>query len=190
MNKIIQIVALLLITNSVVAQAQATKSDSINVREIISHYAKTSGEIVQVDPRVKGHISLYGQSLQELSYDNLTTILNTHNFGSYRSGGFLIIVPSNIIKQASLELVTEGKQYVSNQMVTDLIELEKLCPMDLVPILRPLVPPTSQFAPIQNPRSLLITDTYGNTKRLREIVQRLEARLDKKQKCVGWTKQK
>jgi len=183
MYKIKLIIALLVLTSSSFAQAQSSRSDSVDIRQIISAYAKTSGEVVQVDPRVKGKISLYGEAIPELSYDNLATILATHNFASYRAGGFLIIVPSNIIKQEPIELVTEGQSYASGQIVTDIIELEKLCPWNLVPILRPLVPPTSQFAPILEPRSILLTDTYKNSQRLRLIVKRLEARMDRQQKC-------
>ncbi len=184
MYKIKLTIAFLALSSSLFAQAQSNRSDSIDIRQIISQYAETSGEVVQVDPRVKGKISLYGPSMPKLSYDNLATILATHNFASYRAGGFLIIVPTNIIKQEPIELVTEGQSYAAGQIVTDIIELEKLCPIDLVPLFRPLVPPTSHFAPMIEPRAILVTDTYKNTQRLREIAKRLESRLDKKQKCV------
>jgi type II secretory pathway component GspD/PulD (secretin) len=183
MKKIVVICGTLLISSNVFAQAENRPSDRVSIEEIVSSYSSSSGEKVLLDPRVKARVTLYGQSLQELSYDALTTILRIHNFASFRSGGFLVIVPLNVIKQQSIELVNQEHDYVANQIVNDIIQMDKLCPNDLVPLLRPLVPPSAHFGVLHQPRILFITDTYENIKRIREIVERLDSQLQKRQTC-------
>lgn len=184
MKKIIQIAVLLFATGNTLAQGQQRDEDSITLREVINRYASDSGESVLVDPRVKGKVALLGGSTKSLSYDNFTTILKVHNFASYRSGGYLIVIPLNVIKQQAIELLKPEQKYVANELVTDIINLKKTCPQDLVPILRPLVSPTSHFAVITSPRALLITDTYQNTQRLREIIARIEIGMKTKKNCM------
>ncbi|MEM7360025.1 MAG: hypothetical protein AAF431_13065 [Pseudomonadota bacterium] len=174
------------VSQSAFAQFKNTAVPSIDIDELVGAYATRSGERVLLDPRVKGRVQLLGQSITELSYENLATILRLHQFGTYRSDGYLIVIPVNIMKQRVTDLVTEGEEYAENQYVNDLITVEKVCLNALMPVLRPLVPPTAHFAPVANPRSILMTGTYANTKRIREIIQRLDAKLDKKQSCKPW----
>lgn len=186
MIRIATVLIVLLLTQPSFAQFNNTAMPSIDLDELVGAYSTKSGERVLLDPRVKGRARIIGQSINDLSYENLATVLHLHNFATYRSNGYLIVVPSNIIKQLAIDLVTEGEQYAENQYVRDLIPVDKICLYALMPILRPLVAPTSHFAPIANPRSILMTGTYANTQRIREIIASLDGKLDKQQDCKGW----
>ena len=179
-----KLIALFLILISAAVRVDAGDGSLHPIEDVVSSYSKASGEKVLLDPRVKGRVNLIGQSLSNISFENLSAILSVHSYSSYRSGGYLVIVPSNLIKLHPLDLVEEGGKYHPNQVVRDLILFNKACPADLVPVLRPLVPVTSHFAVITSPRALLITDVYDNTVKLREIIARIESNLDKVKKCT------
>jgi len=183
MNSIVKTIVLLFVTGSVSAQPKIESLSEILVEEIIAMYADSTGEKVVIDPRVKGRVRLIGHRGNKLSYSELSTILNVHNFAAYKSDDYLVVVPQNIIKQQAIDLVQAGQQYATDEVVKDLIFLDKLCPSQLIPLLRPLLSPTSHFAMTIEPRSMLITGTYGNTQRIRNIVEQLDSRLEKKQSC-------
>ena len=183
MKKIIVSLILVLATNFAFAQSSLKVSNGVVIEEIINNYAKSSGEKVLIDPRVKARVNLYGMPVQDINFDILTTILKTHNFSWYRSGNLLVIVPTNVMKQNTVRLVEPGKEYSANEMVDALIKVDKICPYHLVSVLRPLMPPTSQLAVLDEPRFLVLTDTYQNTERMRKLVQGLEARQEKLQAC-------
>lgn len=183
MNNFVRGFIVFFILGSVSAQAQQLDPPAISIQEIIGQYSKSSGEKVIMDPRVKAKVRVYGQSTDALSYEEFEAILALHNFGSYKSSGYLVVVPLNIIKQQPIELVQEGETFVSNQTVTDIIMLNKLCPENLVPVLRPLVSPVSHFALLTEPRGIIITASYATTLRIREIIGELESHMEKKQNC-------
>jgi len=176
-------ISILMLSIDVRAQSGSARSEPTSLRDVIKSYSTSSGEAVLVDPRVKGQVALFDPSNAELSYEKLSTILNVHNFGTYRSGDYLVVVPQNILKAQPTPLVTADGKYATNQNVIEVVKLDKVCPTNIIPVLRPLLPPTSHFTPMLSPRLILITGTYGNIKRIKEIVTVIESNTEKRQVC-------
>ena len=187
MKRLILSIVVLLITSTVVAQSPSKVANGIVIKEIISRYAQNSGEKILIDPRVKARVNLYGMPIEDIDFSALSTILKTHAFSWYRSGDLLVVVPTNIMKQQTVKLVEPGKEYAANEMVDVVIKMDKICPYTLMSVLRPLISPSSHLAPLDDPRVLIITDTYQNTQRIEKLVERLEAQQQKRQICPSLT---
>jgi len=184
MKSAITFLCIFCFVNNAYAELTNSSNKDVHLYEVVEAYAKTSGEKVVLDPRVKGRLRSLGLDLEQLSYSELSTILYAHNYATYRSEGVLVVIPSNFIKQIDVPVVVDGKTYAKYEYVADIIELDKACYGDLVPLIRPLMQPTSHMAGNEAAKIMYLVDTYANTIRIRSIIDKLESRLTSKQKCV------
>ena len=148
----------------------------VDIRVLIDTVAEVSGKNFIVDPRVKGKVSVIsGAPLQpEQLYDMFLSILEVHNFATVDSGNIIKVLPSNVIKQRPTPTLFGRTQDNNDAQITQIIQLEHASVQDLVPIVRPLIPPTSHFAPHIPSNSVVITDTTANIQRVLQIINRID----------------
>lgn len=158
-------------------EAQVTLNlQDVDIRVLINTVAEVSGKNFIVDPRVKGKVSVIsGASLgpDEL-YDVFLSILEVHNFATVDSGNVIKVLPSNVIKQRPTPTLFSPTEETNDSQITQIIQLEHAAVQDLVPIIRPLIPPTSHFAPHVPSNSVVITDTAANIQRILLIIRRID----------------
>ena len=150
--------------------------EDTDIRSLINIVADVSGRSFIVDPRVKGKINVVsGDSLDaETLYDVFLSILEVHNFATVDSGSVVKVLPSNVIKQRPTPTLFSPTQDTNDAQITQIIQLKFASVQDLVPIIRPLIPPTSHFAPHIPSNSVVITDTAANVQRVLKIINRID----------------
>ena len=148
----------------------------VDIAVLISTVAEVSGKNFIVDPRVRGKVSVIsGAPLNpDELYDVFLSILEVHNFATVDSGSVIKVLPSNVIKQRPIPTLFESTQESNDTQITQIIQLEHASVQDLVAIVRPLLPPTSHFAPHVPSNSVIITDTGANIQRVLEIIKRID----------------
>ena len=152
------------------------KLEDVDIRVLINTVAEVSGKNFIVDPRVKGKVSVIsGATLNpDELYDVFLSILEVHNFATVDSGNVIKILPSNVIKQRPTPLLFSPSGDSNDVQVTQIIQLKHASVQDLVPIIRPLIPPTSHFAPHIPSNSVVITDTLANIQRILQIIRKID----------------
>jgi len=152
------------------------KLDDVDIRVFIQTVAEVTGKNFIVDARVKAKVSLISGSTfnAEQLYDVFLSILEVNNLAAVDSGNVIKIVPSNVIKQRPTPLLFSPTDDVSDAQVTQIIRLTHASVQDLVPIIRPLIPPTSHFAPHVPSNSVIITDTKANIQRVLQIINKID----------------
>jgi len=168
--------------NSVAANAAQNdteitlKLEDVDIRVLINTVAEVSGKNFIVDPRVKGKVSVIsGATLNpDELYDVFLSILEVHNFATVDSGNVIKVLPSNVIKQRPTPLLFSPSDDTNDAQVTQIVQLRYARVQDLVPIIRPLIPPTSHFAPHIPSNSVVITDTLANIQRILQIIRKID----------------
>ena len=148
----------------------------VDIRVLINTVAEVSGKNFIVDPRVKGKVSVIsGASLDpDQLYDVFLSILEVHNFATVDSGNVIKILPSNVIKQRPTPTLFTPTNDSNDSQITQIIQLTHAPVQDLVPIIRPLIPPTSYFAPHVASNSVVITGTAANIQRILQIIRKID----------------
>ncbi len=148
----------------------------VDIRVLINTVAEVSGKNFIVDPRVKGKVSVVsGASLgPDDLYDVFLSVLEVHNFATVDSGQVIKVLPSNVIKQRPTPTLFSPTEDTNDAQITQIIQLKYAAVQDLVPIIRPLIPPTSHFAPHVPSNSVVITDTAANIQRVLKIINRID----------------
>ena len=148
----------------------------VDIRVLINTVAEVSGKNFIVDPRVKGKVSVIsGKSVSpEELYDYFLAILEVHNFATVGTGNVIKVLPSNVIKQKPTTTLFTPTSQENDEQITQIIQLQHASVQDLVAIIRPLIPPTSHFAPHTPSNSVILTDTAANIQRVLKIIRRID----------------
>jgi general secretion pathway protein D len=147
-----------------------------DISALVALVAKVTGKNFIVDPRVKGKVTLVSGSTVPVDtlYDIFLSVLATYNFAALPSGGFTKIIPANLVKQNPTPTITEGELPYNEQEITYIVTLEHASVNEILPILRPLLPPTAHIAPHAGSNTLILTDRANNIRRVVALVERID----------------
>ncbi len=169
------------ISTSVFAAETTTNSTTLNfkgadIQAVISTVAQATGKNFIIDPRVKGKVTLISNRAMGKGevYKVFLSILEVHGFTAIPSGEAIKIVPDADAKHSSLPSASGRRPGRGDEAVTRVIEIEHVTAAQLVPILRPLVPPQGHLAAYPQSNVLIISDRAANIKRLINIIKRID----------------
>ncbi len=147
-----------------------------DISALVALVAKVTGRNFIVDPRVKGKVTLVSGSSVPVDtlYDIFLSVLATYNFAALPSGGFTKIIPANLVKQNPTPTITEGELPYNEQEITYIVTLEHASVNEILPILRPLLPPTAHIAPHAGSNTLILTDRANNIRRVVSLIERID----------------
>lgn len=148
----------------------------VDIRALINTVSEITGKNFIVDPRVKGKVTLVsgGPLDAEQIYEVFLSVLQVHNFSAVPSGTITKIIPSNIVKQEPTPTTDVEIPGAGDDQITQVYKLKHASAQELIPVLRPLVPPTSHFVPHGPTNTLVFTDTAANVQRILDIIARID----------------
>lgn len=145
-----------------------------DINALISLVSQVTGRSFIVDPRVKGKVTLVsgvGLPADKL-YEIFLSVLEVSNFAAVPSGEVIKILPKNLIKQHPTR--TDESPGDSDEQITHIVTLEHASVNELLPILRPLLPPTDHIAPHAGSNTLILTGTAANISRTLSMIERMD----------------
>jgi general secretion pathway protein D len=175
----------LLGTPSAQAQPAARNSEPVTLNFVgaeIEAVARTmatiTGRSVVVDPRVRGTINLSTDRPvpPNAALNQFAAALRLQGFALVDTGGLYKIVPEADAKLQG-NVVNAGAPSAlpsSNQVVTQIFRLNHENANNLVPVLRPLIPPNNTINVNAGNNSLVITDYAENLQRIARIIAALD----------------
>lgn len=176
------VLSLFVVTTPVVLAEDASdeKTWKVNLKEadiraFISQVSDITGQSFVVDPRVKGKVTVVSNTAMTKSevLALFNSVLNVHGFAAVPSGTVVKLVPNQTAKQDSIPL-RQGKNIKGEELVTRVIPIVNTPAIELVPILRPLIPQYGHLAGVASANALIISDHASNIKRILEIIDRLD----------------
>jgi general secretion pathway protein D len=169
------------VTSAVSFSVYAAETTTLNfkgadIQAVISTVAQATGKNFIIDPRVKGKVTLISNRPMGKGeiYKVFLSILEVHGFTAIPSGAAIKIVPDADAKHSSLPSASSRRPGKGDEAVTRVIEVEHVAAAQLVPILRPLVPPQGHLAAYPQSNVLIISDRASNIKRLINIIKRID----------------
>lgn len=140
--------------------------------------ATITGRSVVVDPRVRGTINLSTDRPvpPNAALNQFAAALRLQGFALVDTGGLYKIVPEADAKLQG-NVVNAGSPAAlpsSNQVVTQIFRLNHENANNLVPVLRPLIPPNNTINVNPGNNSLVITDYAENLQRVARIISALD----------------
>lgn len=143
-----------------------------DINAVIRTVAEATGKNFIIDPRVKGKVTIISTKSMDKDqlYQVFLAILDVHGFTAVPSGNNVIkILPDSDAKHSGTPAQGRGEE-----MITQVVEVKHIAAAQLVPILRPLVPPQGHLAAHAQSNVLIIADRVSNIKRLLKIIAKVD----------------
>jgi len=107
-------------------------------------------------------------------YQVFLSILEVHGYSAIPSGEAIKIVPDADAKHSGMPTASKRRPGKGDESVTRVVQIEHVTAAQLVPILRPLVPPQGHLAAYPPSNVLIISDRAANINRLVKIIKRID----------------
>jgi len=188
-RKLLCIIAVVLIV-PVTAMAEEEQTWTVNLKEadiraLVNQVADITGYSFVVDPRVQGKVTVISDTAmtQEAVYDMFLTVLQVHGFTAVPGEDVIKIVQQSDAKQ-SAEVLTRFPEVPSQQLMTEVVKIENVNALELVPILRPMVASYGHLAGVSAANALLISDHRSNIQRIKRLIRDLDRPSDYQMEVV------
>lgn len=158
------------------AQPVTLNLKNADIESLVQTISGITGKNFIIDPRVKGKVTVIaGEPLDANEvYEVFLSVLRVHGFAAVPTGDVIKIVPEANAKQDSIPMEGEQDPPGRDQVVTVVIPLENVNAAQLVPVLRPLVPPQGHLAAYATTNVLILSDRAANVERLQRIIERVD----------------
>ncbi|MBI3775610.1 MAG: type II secretion system secretin GspD [Gammaproteobacteria bacterium] len=163
-------------TVSVAAESVTLNLKGADISALIGTVSEITGKNFIVDPRVKGKITIISSRPLDKKevYDVFLSVLEVHGFSAIPYGKVTKIIPDADAKHHAAPTASDKNPGVGDEMVTRVIEVKNVAAAQLVPILRPLVPPQGHMAAYPQSNMLIISDRAVNIERMIELIARID----------------
>ena len=173
--------ALILWLSLAAPMALAEEQSTLNFKDaditaVISTVAQITGKNFIIDPRVKGKVTLISNRSMGVGeiYQVFLSILEVHGYSAIPSGEAIKIVPDADAKHSGMPTASARHPGEGDETVTRVIDIRHITAAQLVPILRPLVPPQGHLAAYPQTNVLIVSDRAANIERLVKIIKRID----------------
>lgn len=147
-----------------------------DIQAVIKAVSQMTNRNFLIDPRVKGNITIISARPvgRAAAYQIFISALKAQGFAAVEGPGNLVkIIPSAEAKTGAT-VYTQDPPPNSEQMSTHVIIAQHVSAMQMVPLLRPLMAPTSQLSAYETANALIITDYADNIHRLLRIIEKID----------------
>ena len=164
--------------NSTYAQAEPTWKVSLkdaDIRVFVSQVADMTQKSFIIDPRVKTKVTVMSSAEMGAAevYELFLAVLSVHGYAAVPAGDFTKIVPAAGVKTDSLPMRAELNG-LSQELITRVIQVKNTPALELIPILRPMVPQYGHLAGVVSANALIISDHQDNISRIEQVIRELD----------------
>ncbi len=183
--------ALLLLPGLIAAVQAAPNQVTLNLKNVdinalIESVSAITGKNFIVDPRVKAQVSVISSKPmnEDEVYEVFLAVLTVNGFAAVPSGPIIKILPAAGAKQDTIPTVEQPIRKPPDQVVTEVIQVQNVSAAQIVPILRPLIPPQGHLAAYATTNVLIVSDTAGNVERIGDIIRRMDRASDEEVEII------
>ena len=172
-NKIKSIIFILFIFISVQSQAQETfllNYQDVDIAKVTQDISKFSKKTLILDPRVKGRISIFSDSIlsAEQVWDVYLRTIQVHGFAALSDGGVVRIVPENEATRDSNESLSQSS------IETKIFTLKNRAAGEILSQIKPITGRQSHISSIPSINSILLVDKKSNIERIGQLLKKID----------------
>lgn len=166
------------------ARAAATRDDvtlnfvNVEIEAALKVMSELSGRNFIVDPRVKGVVSIVSAApvSRASAYEVFLSALRMQGFTVVEAEGTARVIP---VADAAFNAVpsvdpSRPGAIPGQRVVTQVFQLRHESAAHLVPVLRPLVAPSTPLTALNGSNTLVVTDYADNMRRIARIIESLD----------------
>ena len=172
-KKIKSIIFIPFILLSIQSQTQETfllNYQDVDIAKVTQDISKFSKKTLILDPRVKGRISIFSDSIlsAEQVWDVYLRTIQVHGFAALSDGGVVRIVPENEATRDSNE------SFSQSSIETKIFTLKNRAAGEILSQIKPITGRQSHLSSIPSINSILIVDKKSNIERIGQLLNKID----------------
>jgi general secretion pathway protein D len=146
-----------------------------DIREFITQVSSMTGKSFIIDPRIKGNVTVISNASmgKEGIYQLFLSVLRVHGYAAVPAGNVTKIVQQVLAKQSANPADFDNGNE-TEELVTRVVSIRNAPSVEMVKILRPLIPQYGHIAGLEKPNVLIISDHASNINRLIGIINKVD----------------
>ena len=173
MKKIKSIICIPFILLSIQSHAQETfllNYQDVDIAKVTQDISKFSKKTLILDPRVKGRISIFSDSIlsAEQVWDVYLRTIQVHGFAALSDGGVVRIVPENEATRDSTESLSQSS------IETKIFTLKNRAAGEILSQIKPITGRQSHLSSIPSINSILLVDKKSNIERIAQLLEKID----------------
>lgn len=147
-----------------------------DILSVINEVSQETGKNFIIDPRVTGKITLIStKPLQQKEvYDVFLSVLGVLGYSAIPSGDMVKIVPNMEAGEQATTVATNSTPGKGDETVVRVIPLQNISAVQLIPVLRPMLPQWSNIASYNPSNILVIMGRASNLQRIVDVIQEVD----------------
>jgi general secretion pathway protein D len=184
LSRVLRVPATIIVLATLVAATPLAAADdtvtlnfvNADIDAVVKAAAEITGRNFIVDPRVKGTINIVSSRPvpRDLVYPTLLAALRMQGIVAVEGDGVVKLVPESDARTQAGPVTSGRVAAADGTLVTEVITLRFESAVQLVNVLRPLIPPNNTITAFPGSNALVITDYADNLKRIERIVASLD----------------
>lgn len=149
---------------------------NVDIHSLIETVSTRTGRNFIVDPRVNGTVNVISSEPLNASklYELFLSVLEVQGYAAVEAGPLTKIVPSLVATQSSTPVLSEDSN-VADDMVSEVIHLNRINALEVVEVLRPLFPESASISAESTGNTIVITDRAANIEKLIELIKSMDS---------------
>lgn len=146
-----------------------------DIQAVVKTVAQLTGRNFLLDPRVKGRVTIISAKpvSKAAAYEVFISALKAQGFSAVEGpGGIVKLVPEAEAKQGARVSGTGTR--VSDQWVTQVVEVQYANAPQLIPLLRPLMSPSAMLSVYAPGNILVMTDTAASIRSVMRVIEKID----------------
>ena len=158
---------------SIQSHAQETfllNYQDVDIAKVTQDISKFSKKTLILDPRVKGRISIFSDSIlsAEQVWDVYLRTIQVHGFAALSDGGVVRIVPENEATRDSNESLSQSS------IETKIFTLQNRAAGEILSQIKPITGRQSHLSSIPSINSILLVDKKSNIERIGQLLKKID----------------
>ena len=172
--------------SSCYAQGASLNLKNADIHSLIETVSIATGKNFIIDPRVQGKVTVIssGTVSSEELYQVFLSVLDVHGFIAAPSGTSIKIVPKINARVSGTVTEVSNSTAAGDAIVTQIMALKHVPAVQVVPVIRPLLPQEAHLAAYLPSNMLILSDTARNAKRVWDMVRRIDQPLEQNLEIV------
>ena len=162
------------------AEGASLNLKNADIHSLIETVAMATGKNFIIDPRVQGKVTVVSSgtvSADEL-YQVFLSVLDVHGFIAAPSGSSIKIVPKINARVSGNVSEASNTPAAGDEIVTQIMAVKHVPAVQIVPVLRPLLPQEAHLTAYLPTNMLILSDTARNAQRIWDMVRRIDQPLE------------
>jgi len=143
--------------------------------DLLDSVSKNSSKTFLVNHHVLPTIVVGQAHVPDVDYPTLLQMLRNNDLAAVTVDDIVNVIPVGIVRQYPLPMFADIEDSASDEeWITGILRLENAFAVQMIPILRPILPQAGHLAANPASNSVVIVDRLGNARRVFSLMQQMD----------------